>query len=479
MLAIKYGYSVQQARPHGPGYPGFYLLWKGIEYVTCLSPHSVILEANFLFLLSAVALTYFAAKRLFDERTAVFATALLATNPVLLYFACTTELYVYDAAFSAFLVLLLIAPPRRFEIALYFVYGLLGAFRLSSVILTFPVILISLLMHFYRDRSFLHLFQCSVAIVIGLLVWLIPFLYNIGGWGQFVAMLQGVGDLPTSLVQNLGRLLPAMLWMTSGLFIIAVINSRPAWKKFLQFDSRYLILLLIEAVPLLFFTLKYYEKGYALILLAPVALLGSRLIGRGKRPNVTILAACCVNLLVFFAVPFIPPSAKSSLNHLHRSNGERFASSILRETSFFAPTSSHLRASDNASETSETIIGTLPKGSVIVVDISAGLWAFPRTLQAQFPEMVFLMPSETDTQHVRKFARDSLNYRYTWNDFSNSIQGKPAFYYLTDPQLQRVIGSPPGNSITSGGHTALFYIPRDSFEVLKKYDRTFFYRGGE
>ncbi|HEY3876010.1 MAG TPA: hypothetical protein VGM92_11070, partial [Candidatus Kapabacteria bacterium] len=33
-LAIKFGYSVVQDRPHAPGYPGFYLIWKGIALLT-------------------------------------------------------------------------------------------------------------------------------------------------------------------------------------------------------------------------------------------------------------------------------------------------------------------------------------------------------------------------------------------------------------------------------------------------------------
>jgi hypothetical protein len=478
VLAIKYGYSVQQARPHGPGYPGFYLLWKAIDAVTGFSPHGTILAANLGFTLLAIVLTYFASRKFYNERTALIAALFVLTNPLLLYFGNCTELYAYDAAFSAFLVILLVVPTR-FEIGLYFLYGLLGSFRLSSFILTVPVVLTWLVIRYIRDRSLSRLLKDTVAIAIGMLAWLIPFVINIGGWQAFVDIMRGVGDLPTTLVQNLGRFVPAMFWMVNVLFILAAMNIGRIWNKLGKFDTRYIVLTLLIVVPSLFFAFRYYEKGYALLIFAPIAIMGARLIERGRHTVLISLCVVAVNLLLFFAVPFVPPSATSFLNHRHRTSGERLRSFVLRETSFFAPTFSHLRASDYASEISNRLIGTLQAGSSITIDMSAAQWAYARTLQAEHPEMIFLVPSESDTAMLRRFAGDSLDYHYTWDEFANDLRGKAGFYYLTDRQLPFAIGAPPGNFLTATGHIALFYVPRDSFEVLKNYDRTYFYHGEE
>jgi hypothetical protein len=228
-----------------------------------------------------------------------------------------------------------------------------------------------------------------------------------------------------------------------------------------------------------FLAFRYYEKGYALLVFAPIAILGARLI---EREHHIVLASLCVgstNLLLFFAVPFVPPPATSFLNHRHRTSGERLRSFILRETSFFAPTLSHLRALDDASETSGRLIAALPKGSSVVIDKSATQWAYPRTLQAKNPEMIFLAPTETNAAPLHRFAGDSLDYGYTWNEFSKDLNGKPGFYYLTDRDLSKIIGAPPGNFLNAAGHVALFYVSRDSLEVLESYDRTYFYRGEE
>jgi hypothetical protein len=478
VLAIKYGYSISQARPHGPGYPGFYVLWKAIETVTKLSPHATILVANLGFSLLTIVLIYVATRRFYNEQTAIIATLFTLTNPFLLYFGSITELYVYDAAFSAFLVTLLIVPSR-FEIGLYVLYGLLGSFRLSSFLLSLPVLLISFMLRYKRDQSLRDLFRFSIAIIIGFLLWFVPFLYAIGGWEQFIGMMRGINDLPTALVQNLGRFVPAMVWMVNVLFLVAALNAKRIWNTFLRFESRFIVLLLLIVFPTLFFAFRYYEKGYALLLFAPIVILGSRLIERGRYRTLTLASVLGVNLLLFVAVPFVPPSVTSSLNHEHRTSSERAKSFLLRETSFFAPTLSHVRASDQASETANTLINVLPIGSKIMINMAASQWAYPRSLQAEYPEKTFLFPEESDSSLLRRFVRDSMDYRYTWNKLWNDLDNKPTFYYLTDRQLAHEIGAPPGHWISEAGHLALFSVLPDSFQALKHYNRTFFYRGRE
>ena len=110
-LAIKYGvFDHAQNRPHAPGYPGFYVVWKIIEWAAAFSPHAVLLTTNTLSAGGASLLTYNISRHLWTSRVALVASMLVITNPMLLYFSNTSELYAYDAAFSAFFVLMLMAP---------------------------------------------------------------------------------------------------------------------------------------------------------------------------------------------------------------------------------------------------------------------------------------------------------------------------------------------------------------------------------
>src|SRR5204863_3512814 len=98
-------------------------------------------------------------------------TLLVATNPLLLYFANTGELYAYDVAFSAFLILLLVVRPARFPAVLFYLYGLAGAFRLSSVMLAAPVVLFVLWQEYQKDRSIASIAARLAAILLGVASW--------------------------------------------------------------------------------------------------------------------------------------------------------------------------------------------------------------------------------------------------------------------------------------------------------------------
>ena len=191
VLAMKYGYSVDALRPHPPGYPAFYLLWSAISIVSGFLPYTVLLATNMLFAILSLVLIYWAARRLFDERIAGLATMLAASNLLFLYYGSVGEMYVYDAAFSAFLVILLLVPTGRTELLLYVLYGILGSFRLSSVILTLPAVAVVQGIRLYRTRQFAPIIRNAGAFVLGDADLADPF-YNLS-WrlDSFLAALYG------------------------------------------------------------------------------------------------------------------------------------------------------------------------------------------------------------------------------------------------------------------------------------------------
>jgi hypothetical protein len=475
VLAIKYGYSVAARRPHAPGYPGFYLLWKGIEQITHLGPYEVILATNLIFFLIAVSLTYLVSRKLFDERIAVFATVLAVSNPLLLYFACTAELYVYDAAFSAFLVLLLLVPPRKFETALYFLYGLLGAFRLSSVILTFPVVFIALYMRYRREKTLQPLAMDVCAVMLGTLAWLLPFVYCIGGWRNYFSIARGVTLLPTTtVVQNLSAVLPVHLWMMNILLIVIAANIKKIWSRIRLFDNVCIVLILLILIPGLFFALKFYTKGYALLYLTPIAMIGTRAIVQSSRRVFWAISAIGINLLIFFAVPFKGPSVRSDLSHANRTMSERWSSELWRCTSFFAPTLEHLRMNDRMMAASRSLLDSVaPESSYIIVDASAAVWAFPRSLQALYPQTVFLLPHSEDSIYFQYYSKDSINETFELPPLSRPIN----LYYLSTAALRNEMGKPPGSLLRQNGTFMLYAEPTSSRDSLRHYLKLLFFSG--
>jgi heme/copper-type cytochrome/quinol oxidase subunit 1 len=91
-LMLRHGYSVFDDRPQTPGYPGFYILWKCIMWLTGLPPLTVMLCSSVGFGMLGIILTFVAGKQLFGERTAWLATILVITNPLFLFYTRTYAL---------------------------------------------------------------------------------------------------------------------------------------------------------------------------------------------------------------------------------------------------------------------------------------------------------------------------------------------------------------------------------------------------
>lgn len=479
VLAIKYGYSIDQDRPHPPGYSGFYLLWKGLEWVTGFTPQVILLTTNALFATAACLLTYFLARRFFGEKVAWIASLLVLTNPMLLYFTNTTEMYAYDAAFSAFLVVMLLSPSGRIQTLLFFAYGLAGAFRTSSIVLTFPFVIAMLLIRAYKMRDARPFATNMLAFGLGWIAWCVPFVIAIGGWSRFegIALWTISLSIPT-FAENLSTVGPFVFWSLNVILLLLFWNYRTIWNKIKKGDDRFLAIMLLAIGPALFFMFRYYTKGYALLCLVPIAILAAQVIAEQTRRRSLTSIAITLNLLIFFGLPFHAPPPQSTFSHRLRTNAQRWQSALFRSVSWYEPTYAHLRASDAAANEANALVDSVYRvdsHAYIVVDPPTSIWIYPRCFATIYPKITFLTPMEGDSSLLFRFRRDSQDFTYTWSECWNDLQNKSVFYYLTDRQLIREIVPPPGHSFLVSGHLALFSVPVDSFDALKQYDHTFFY----
>jgi hypothetical protein len=185
------------------------------------------------------------------------------------------------------------------------------------------------------------------------------------------------------------------------------------------------------------------------------------------------ISAIGMNLLIFFAVPFKAPSVRSDLSHANRTMTERWSTALWRCTSFYAPTLAHLRMNDRMMETSQTLLDTLPSGSFVIVDGSAAVWAYPRSLQAEHSKLTFLMPRTDDSLFFRYYFRDSTSDAF-------SLSGLPPtsnLYYLTTMDLTTELGTPTGSLLLTNKPFELYCEPAERRDGLRQYlTRLFFQR---
>jgi hypothetical protein len=452
VLMLRHGYSVFDDRPQTPGYPGFYILWKGIMWVTGLSPLTVLLCSSVGFGMLGVILTFVAGKQLFGEHTAWLATILVLTNPLFLFYTRTYEMYAYDTAFSAFLIILLLGRVGRFEMPLYFLYGLLGAFRLSSVALTLPIVLTVLAVRYFLHKDKRYLVNMLV-IILASLCWAIPYVLFIGGLSKSEDLIRELSRKTETLVENLATFIPFTFWTAGVLFLILALQWRALWVLIRKHDERIFVLIGLFVAPAGYFCLKHYTKGYGLIYIVPLALLTARAITASAKWRPMFSSVVVVNLLIFFTLPCIPPSARSLLGKAHRTGSERLQTALLRSVSILAPALSRSRDMDRAGDMEDAILSTLPDSSSVIVETS-GISLPARALQVEFPSYFFLSPQGSSIGLLKWFHGASDG-----DDFNLLARPKDeALYYLSTVELCRETGPPPATLVEKRGNFELYAV---------------------
>jgi hypothetical protein len=463
-LAIKYGFSLAMERPHVPGYPLFIPLWQCIGRLFQIDPHSAVLLLNAIFLFLSIVFSYFFVKKYWSQETAIIAVALIACNPMILYYTAVGENYLYDLFFSTTALYILIRCRAKLFPLVIFGIGLAMGFRLSSVFLIAPAL--AAVIWFRNDKkqllSFSSLLLSAVAFSAGVLIWLYPFYIAEGGFNSFWQALKYAGVLDSTIYQNAATYLTHVIWIINfGIIFFLIKSPRSKSSK-----SQKTLLIAWVIIPSVFFIVHYYAKAYIILLLVgmliPIAFRISKIENKRKKQIVTG-SLIVANLLLFFVMPFVPPEVESNLPKDQRTSGERIKTALFRSISFFAPTYSHLKTADAAmTEANEMISRYCIAHSWIAVDNSAALWAYPRSLQAMHPALYFIQPNPNDTSIISLFYGSDINRRYPASD----ARSHDTLYYLVDSRLSTVLGAPPGSAIVASGSWTSLYIITDTNKFL-------------
>ncbi len=431
-MAITHGFSVESERPHAPGSPLFVEAWSALHSLLDIEPHTAIVLLNCILYAASIILCFGFARRLFSLEVAVLATTFFAFNPVTIYFASIAEIYIYDAFFALTILYLVRFLPARHLWLSAFLFGVAGGFRLSSLFLLLPAILVIM----YARRNEFSIGNIALrlfTLCAGFALWIIPYYYSsTNGFQPLVRALTGAGDLSSTIGQNLAALASWAFWGLN-LALILFLWKTPAILRRIQLRNPNTLLLTAWIFPpLLFFIVSHYAKGYILLILPAIAMVFALAVIRYTRirlATATIVTGV-TGILLFILPPFMPPAAEASLPKDQRTSSERLETAVLRTFSFFAPTYAHITESEHAITEARAMLSQYCKSrDVVFVDPSAGSWAFPRSLQSSHPDLYFIAPSENNTvtiYHDSGILRQQPLAEMTSQD---------SVYYLVDKRL--------------------------------------------
>jgi 4-amino-4-deoxy-L-arabinose transferase-like glycosyltransferase len=348
-------FDISHDRPQPPGY----IVYVGLAKMLFRLVHDdnlTLTTLSALFSALSTVLIFVLAFSMYDRRTALLASAVWATCPLVWYHGLIGEIYA-SAGFSSLAVglsvfLWLTSPSALMAACAGGVYGLATGLRPDQLLLLAPFFLFP----FWRSRAcrrWAPLAFSSALVVYA--AWYIPTVLSAGGYGSYSRLVRT--QLSTAVRREnifFGASPMAHLWMlmrlASGLalgllpllVVLAVLwLLRTPNREAEQISGDRALLLVVWAVPfLLFYSLIFIGRvSYCLACLPPLLLLVSRwavttLAGPhrdGKEQFWLLLfLAVVVNGGVFFLIPRVPePKSASNSFKLRRLVPEALNRSML------------------------------------------------------------------------------------------------------------------------------------------------------
>ena len=324
-------FDISHDRPQPPGYIVYVGLAKAVFWLIH-DDNLTLTTLSALFSALSTVLIFVLAFLMYDRRTALLASAVWATCPLVWFHGLIGEIYA-SAGFSSLAVglsvfLLLRSPSALMAACAGIVYGLATGLRPDQLLLLAPL----LLFPFWRSRACRRWapLAFSAALVV-YAAWYIPTVLSAGGYGSYSRLVRT--QFSTAVRREnifFGASLVAHFWMlirlVSGLalgllpllIVLAILCMvrRPNMKAG-EIRREEALFLAVWAVPfLLFYSLIFIGRvSYCLACLPPLLLLVSRwavttLAGPHrdgeKQFRLCLFLAVVANGGVFFLIPRIP-----------------------------------------------------------------------------------------------------------------------------------------------------------------------------
>jgi hypothetical protein len=393
-------YSLQDGRPHLPGY---YLHVQYIELISKLTGdhHLSMLILSVLYSLLATLFIFLLCQKWFDLRQSVLLTLLITSNPLVLFYGSVAEIYIFDLFFSSAILYFGISPYGILFTPVLMALG--GGVRTSSAVLLLPVY-VYLWSYYLRNRIIysktMLLYHLPALIIF--LTWFIPMVASAGGIKDYIRLYVTNSPIePITFGQNIFRFSSYLVYIAPALivFIIAFLINRnqSAGQISLKPGSFREILYMLAwwSIPsMLFFLFFHYSKGYILLCLAALMILLFLLVDNAGIRQWSMILVIGLQVLIFFVYPYHHPDVQTYFNAKSRSMSiprlwiERTTTEYLMSRSHISSLQNTMSAIEDAAKLVETE-PTLIHSDFEYLFIDPTCPVSVRAAQAANPQIVF------------------------------------------------------------------------------------------
>lgn len=376
-------FSLINTRPHLPGSIFFVEALSAFNLITNDS-HLSFEFLNILFSVLAVIFTYLSFNKLFKNNLTLALTIFLLFNPMVWFYSCVTEVYVFDWFLGSILLFSVLNKNGVYYIPIILSIGM--GFRQSSGVLLAPIFFY--LIYIQKDINWKKIVISLFFSILIIIIWLYPIISNAGGIKEYIELYTINNPMERiSIFQNIYRLSSLILYFIIPpllyLLLIKSNRNKSFFRKALK-DSVILKLLVVIIPPILFFIFSHYSKGYILLIATPsFALLG--MLTKNIKNNKSIYAFTLLEILLFVFLPTLNTALETKVKPEHR-NYSYLDTWINRTFSEYHLGFQNILRRDNQIASFNNLINARNKETYFLSPMFSGIG---RALQIEYPNIQF------------------------------------------------------------------------------------------
>ncbi|MBU0650921.1 glycosyltransferase family 39 protein, partial [bacterium] len=309
-LAIE-KFDVSAWRPSPPGY--FIFIFIAKFFYLFISDHNLCMVIpNILSTGITAVLIFLFTMEIFDKKSAVIASLLFISSPVIWFHGETALTYMTDACFIMFFVYFgyksMTNQILKYALISSFFLGISAGIRQQNTVLLFPLFLF-----FIHKQKLKNIILCFLALGITCLSWMIPLITLSGGIKSYLAVCEKQGacgihpnikEYSEYIIRTTGKIIrPIAKAITIGIIplIIALILN---FKK-IKLKNPKTLLFIFWIMPCIIFWYSFHlgNPGHTFTCLMSIFSLTALAITKLKKVEIITIVCILINIFVFFFEP--------------------------------------------------------------------------------------------------------------------------------------------------------------------------------
>jgi hypothetical protein len=492
-LLATQSYSIQNDRPHVPGYYLYVVILKDVNLIINDNYYSMLFLSVLLTSLAGIFI-FLLLKKYFVHYISFLLTLIIIFNPYVWYFSLSTEIYSFDIFFSALIFYTGIQRNGIYFLPLLIALG--AGVRQSSALLLLPLCFYLFYLKLKnKDIDWILLVVSIVPAVLAFLLWFIPMTNSTGGIAQYIELMKSRNNLRQSIFSiGLSGFVKNMVVIASyGFYVIipaivsfiiiliyklskkkkgsSISDNTQSFATYSHFSITFIELCFWLIPPILFYLIIHNAKGYLLLIFPIIIIVPAFFLFKKFFSQKELLIIIVVQIAFFFLYPSTYPHYELNANYNYRKLS-KVQISLIRLTSVYSMSYSHLNQLKTYYSEIDEIIKKTKFNKNLYLLIDPTVVPTHRILQVIYPDITFVMIYQ---QYYDKY---SIYQGISYTDYYGIENVLYSSAIITSNSFYNKFLKDFSDKSYSTEHFTAFIPSTDKVKTIAEFYRNYFNREG-